>query len=67
VKIVRFSTFTTQQQTSAKAKRIFDVFTMVHHRHIQLVISNLKFIISHYLAAQKSGFWTDAEITATGP
>jgi len=46
------------------------VFTIVHqtsNRHIQLVMSNLKFIFSHYLAVKKFEFWTDAEISATGP
>ena len=30
-------------------------------------MNNFKFIILDYLAAKKSGFWTDAEISATGP
>jgi len=30
-------------------------------------MSNFKFIISHYLAVKKSGFWIDAGISATGP
>jgi len=30
-------------------------------------MKNLNFIILDYLAAKKSGFWTDAEISATAP
>jgi len=29
-------------------------------------MNNLKFIILGYLAARNLGFWTDAEISATG-
>jgi len=35
--------------------------------HIQLVMNNLKFMISGYLTARNLGFWTDTEISATGP
>jgi len=36
------------------------------NHHFQLVMSNLKFIISHYWAAKKPRI-LDAEISATGP
>ena len=32
-----------------------------------MVVDNLNFIILVYLAEKKLGFWTDAEISATGP
>jgi len=41
---------------------------MVHQigsRHIQAVMNNRKFIILDYLAAKKSGIWTDAKISVT--
>jgi len=37
------------------------------NRHIYAVMNNLKFIISHYLTVRNLGFWSDAEISATGP
>jgi len=37
------------------------------NRHIQVVMNNLKFINLGYLAARTLGFWTDTEISATGP
>jgi len=37
------------------------------NRHIHAVMNNLKFIILNNLAAKILRFWTDAEISATGP
>jgi len=56
--------FRPNSRLSQKQNEFIDVSAIVHqasNRHIQLVMNNLKFIISHYLAAKKSGFWIDAE------
>jgi len=37
------------------------------NRLIQAVMKNLKFIILGYLTARNLGFWTNTEISATGP
>ena len=39
----------------------------ISNRHIQAVMNNLKFIILGYYTPGNLGFWTDAEIFATGP
>jgi len=37
--------------------------------HIEVVVNSLKFIVLDYLLRLRKnlGFWTDAEISATGP
>jgi len=39
----------------------------IRNRHIQAVMNNLKFIILTFWLRRILGFWTDAEISATGP